>query len=170
MSLKQIISGHNKILGSMKHWWGELPPNAPVATGLHLGNCGCIILRKNTFQKFFFLFLQRILMLFDRNDFNVHILAEPNSPHWKLISGSCNGWNYGRTHLHSYASAEQSTLLHFYCRFDRGRTVHIPTPVFDVAILLSHANSTVNFFLYSWRLNDFRKELHRLVLKRFQKS
>ena len=35
--------------------------------------------------------------------------------------------------------------------------------LFDVAILLSHANSAVNFFLYSWRLNTFREELHKKV-------
>ena len=39
----------------------------------------------------------------------------------------------------------------------------VPLLVVDVAILLSHANSAVNFFLYSWGLKAFRKELHKKV-------
>ena len=55
------------------------------------------------------------------------------------------------------------------CRFTTRDQVFIPAWLFDVGILLSHANSAVNFFLYSWRLKAFQKELHRKVLAKMAK-
>jgi len=42
--------------------------------------------------------------------------------------------------------------------------------LFDVGVMLSHTNSAVNFFLYSWRLKAFRKQLHRMTFQKISKS
>uniref|UniRef100_F6RI63 G-protein coupled receptors family 1 profile domain-containing protein n=1 Tax=Ciona intestinalis TaxID=7719 RepID=F6RI63_CIOIN len=59
-------------------------------------------------------------------------------------------------------------ILNTIHRFDPSRV--IPAYVYNVAILLSHCNSTVNFFLYSWRLKAFRIHLHKRVLNKLKRN
>ncbi|XP_078490302.1 uncharacterized protein LOC100183776 [Ciona intestinalis] len=59
-------------------------------------------------------------------------------------------------------------ILNTIHRFDPSRV--IPAYVYNVAILLSHCNSTVNFFLYSWRLKAFRIHLHKRVLNKLRRN
>ena len=63
--------------------------------------------------------------------------------------------------LRSFIFSTFTHMLHF--RFDANRTLVIDPLVIDIAVLLSHAKSAVNFFLYSWRLKAFRRELRRML-------
>ena len=72
--------------------------------------------------------------------------------------------------FHFYLVITHQSLISFmFYRFTSRDQVFIPGWLFDVAILLSHANSAVNFFLYSWRLQAFQKELHRKILSKVAK-
>ena len=42
--------------------------------------------------------------------------------------------------------------------------IQIPGVVFLVAVFMSHSNSAINYFIYSWRLKQFRDEINKMIL------
>ncbi|CAK8694290.1 unnamed protein product [Clavelina lepadiformis] len=56
-------------------------------------------------------------------------------------------------------------IINSIARFDHDETIFLPAWLYNLAIVFSHLNSVINFFLFSWRLKLFRFHLKRILLK-----